>query len=209
MKKILVGIIIVLPLLILGLTGCSPNDLSSSFYAPNLYPNANNTGNVGGNTSQWRSGYFQNLYADGAPVLPPAYGQLYTENVSSSLTVVTAMTWYVYTFNNIGLNSLTTLNTNSITINSAGTYLVSEQASSSSNSGVSRIDHWHVFINGNNSSMISGAQKLALNQTGVVSSSGIIRLKVGDVIDLRVTSTTNGDVITTDHASLVVTRIGQ
>ena len=52
-------------LVILLATGCMPNDLQEPFYAPDVLPNANNTGSVGSTTMYWANGYFTNI--NGAP----------------------------------------------------------------------------------------------------------------------------------------------
>ena len=169
--------------LLLLLTSCGVGDVTEPIYVPSLYIDNNQT--VG-----------------------PAYGQLWTENVSTSLTITVANHFYRYTFNNTGLSHLANLTTSNITVGANGTYLVSMSASSYSSSATPRETHWHVFKNNIELDEVTAAATRNLGLQGTTSSSGIVALIVGDVIDLRVTSMDAGNIITTDHASLVITRIG-
>lgn len=62
MKKL--GVVLLLIVCIFTF-GCMPYDLNESFYAPNVYPNANNTGNVGSASMYWGNLWVTNI--NGAP----------------------------------------------------------------------------------------------------------------------------------------------
>jgi hypothetical protein len=69
MKRL--SLVLVLLILVTSfVAGCEPGDLDEPVYAPDLYPNANNTGNVGGPALQWQNGYFQHVFVNGVPITP-------------------------------------------------------------------------------------------------------------------------------------------
>lgn len=180
MKKLISIIIIVLSLFI---SGCSNGEWTDPFYLKNLYLNNNE-------------------------VTSPAYGQLWTENVTTNITLAVANQFYLYTFNVTGLKHLTNLTTKNITITSNGTYLVEMSVSSWSNSASPAETHWHVFVNGIPAEEIAAAATRNLKMQGSTAASGVLYLINGDVVDLRVMSINAGDIVSIDHASLVITRIG-
>lgn len=77
MKTRFVSLVAVLILLATLSAGCTPGDLTEPFYASDLYPNANNTGNVGGVGLQWLNGHFLNLFVNGVPIVPGVGGSIW------------------------------------------------------------------------------------------------------------------------------------
>jgi hypothetical protein len=73
-----------------------PNDLQDSVYAPDLYPNANNTGDVGRLGFQWQNGYFQNLFVNGAVLVPGIVVEVdpvFTGSPAFGITAGNITTW--------------------------------------------------------------------------------------------------------------------
>ncbi len=172
-------------LFLLLLTSCAPGDLTTPFYAPVIF--------VGNNQ-----------------ITSPAYGQLYTDDTPSTVTVIVAGDYYLYKPMSLGMVHLTTLNAinGTITINTSGVYQVSISTSSVSNGVLERTVHWAAFLNGTKIPEVCGQATARFGTESVVSTLGLVALALGNVVDLRVTSATAGDVITVDHASLVVNRVG-
>ena len=156
-------------------------------------------------------------YTDGGTVrqtlVPDAYGNLYEESAGSNITVTTAATYYKWATSTAGVYHLTTLSAanDNITVDSGGDgdYEVSFHVSFSSDNG-GRLDKWAVFVDGVKQSPISAATYVVTaDQVTTMSATGLITLAAGQVVDLRVTSDADGDVITVTNAGLTVSRIAR
>ena len=151
-----------------------------------------------------------NVYA--AVAMPSAYGQLYEETPGgTNINIATGGTFVQWVSSTAGLSNLVTLSTanDDITIDAGagGTYLIVFQVSFTGSTN--EIFHWSAFVEG--AEVIRAASERRLGpglDQGSVSGLGIVALVPTDVVDLRVTSTTNTESVTVDHVQLVVARIG-
>jgi hypothetical protein len=65
----ILAVFIVLSVLCLSVISCTAGEWTDSMYLPNIYPNANNTGDVGSSVTQWKNIYGQNIYQNGQQVV--------------------------------------------------------------------------------------------------------------------------------------------
>lgn len=154
-----------------------------------------------------------NYYADGEQLVAPAYGQLFNDETGAAITVVNAGTYYLVTGWTVGLAHLTTPNalTSTITIGTKGNgvYLASVNVGAMNN-GANRTAHIGLFVNNVEKTNVDMEILFpTANAIGSMGSTGLVNLAEGDVVDLRVTSSTNGDVVTFNHASLTINRVGK
>jgi hypothetical protein len=177
-------------------------------------------GNIDANTHQINNVVDPTLAQDAATknyvdnnVSINAYGQLYNYEASANITVATAGTYYLVTGWTAGLSQLTSLSTTNSTITigigGAGVYRVSYNVGVSNN-GANRSAHTDVFVNGveqQNTGM--EAKMVTAGDIYSFGSNGLLNLSEGDVIDFRVTSSTNGDIVTFNHGSLVIDRVSR
>ena len=142
-----------------------------------------------------------------------AYGNLYEDSVGTVITVTTAGTYYKWVSGDAGDSRGVTLSaggsTNNMTIKSgyAGEYGVSFACSYEASA--TDTVHWGIFKNGVKLEQASSQTKISnANSQLNVDGLGLVSLSAGDVIDLRVTSSTNGTTITVNHVSLAIWKIG-
>ena len=142
--------------------------------------------------------------------LRSAYGQLYEDSGGTVISITTGGTFYQWVSSTAGVSNLTTLSTDNdnITIDAGGdgVYLIAFQVSFEGNANV--VYHWSVFVEGAERSEVNSERKIAANDQGSQSGIGLVALSATDVVDLRVTSTTNTKTATVKHVQLVVRRIG-
>lgn len=142
--------------------------------------------------------------------LPPAYGQLYEDGGGTVITIDTGGTYVQWVSSTAGLSSLVTLSIadDNITVDTGGegVYLVCFQASYKGDAN--EIYHWAVFVENTKQDVASSEIKVGANDISSQSGKGIVALSATDVIDLRVTSTTNDRTATVNHVQLTLTRIG-
>lgn len=87
--KLKISLILISMVMLISLVGCTAGDLNQPMYVPALYPNGNNTGNVGSSSAYWQNGYFTNI--NGAPYSPGGVPSLTNGHlfVGSALNVAT------------------------------------------------------------------------------------------------------------------------
>jgi len=159
-----------------------------------------------GSASRWL------LVSSSEPPMRP-YAEIYESGAGSVITVTTAGTWYQWTTTNAGdeagaplADASATSDDITIGASGAGTYLVTAQASLSG--AASALVEGIVTINGTPDNSLRCAHKLdASGNTASVSISGLVTLAAADTVDLRFTSSTNGDTVTVYHANLSVQRV--
>jgi hypothetical protein len=142
----------------------------------------------------------------------PAYGELYEDSTpGTDITVVTNGTYYQWVSSTVGSFTLTTPSAagDNITADAGGggTYQASFSIAYST-VGNDKVAHWAVFKNGVKQDNISCETKTKSATITHSSSSGFISLVATDGVDLRVTSDTDGEVITVNHANLNIVRVG-
>lgn len=142
--------------------------------------------------------------------LRSAYGQLYENSGGTVINITTGGTFYQWVSSTAGLSSLTTpaVDTDNITIDAGGGGLYSIAFQVSYEGNGNEIYHWAVFVEGAERTEVSSERKIAANDQGSQSGVGLVALSATDVVDLRVTSTTNTKTATVKHVQLVITRIG-
>ena len=160
-------------------------------------------------------------YTDGGSIrqtlVPDAYGQLYEDSAGSTITVVSAGTYYQWSTSTAGdyhLNTLSTANDN-ITVDSGGDgeYRISYSVSYSASANDTV--HWAIYhtpSGGAATKLANISSETYISNTNVImccSSVGLKSLGAGDTIDLRVTSTTNGTTITVNHVSITMERVAR
>lgn len=189
MKKILLLAITTL----LFFTGCSPSArLTDDLYVTKIYA---------------EEGQFDQLLFDNA------YGSLYEDGAGSNITITTANIFYRWTTSTVGISNLTTPSStwDKITINAGGggVYRLSVHLSASSDNNDGLL-HLAAFNNGTKLSNVScegyilnAAQELSIGITGLV------EMVAGDEIDLRVSGSHDGEVITVKHAGISLQRISR
>lgn len=142
-----------------------------------------------------------------------SYGELYEDGGSTAITVTTAGTYYQWASTTVGDTS------------GAG-YVVGSAASDNltigaSGGGVYLVNYFVSFIGINNRTAYAAVAKngtvlpetrfkrtlTSSTDVGVAGGTGIVSLASGDTIDLRFTSSTNGDTVTPVNVGLVITRI--
>ncbi len=142
--------------------------------------------------------------------MPPAYGQLYEDSGGTVINITTGGTFVKWVSSTAAQYNLTTLSTDDddITIDSggAGVYLVTFQASYIGSAA--EIFHWGVFVGGVKQDVASSEIKVGAGDMASQSGSGLITLSDADLVDLRVTSTSNTKTATVNHAQLTLTRVG-
>lgn len=144
--------------------------------------------------------------------IPPAFGQLYEENVGGSVINVTnGGTYYKWVTSTAGASNLMTLSTDNdnmtVDAGGAGKYLVVVQISYLGTA--SEIFTWGVFVQGARKAQASSARMIgAGGDAGSQSIVGILTLAEAHVVDLRVTCPTDTTSVTVRHVSLMLTRIG-
>ena len=145
-----------------------------------------------------------------AVAIPPAFGQLYEDSGGTVINIATGGTFVQWVSSTAGLSNLTTpaVDTDNITIDSggAGVYLIAFQISFQGNAN--EIYHWSVFVQGAERTEVNSERKIAANDQGSQSGTGLVALNDADVVDLRVTSTTNTKTATVNHVQLTLTRVG-
>ena len=145
-----------------------------------------------------------------AVALPPAYGSLYETTAGTVINIATGGTFSQWVSSTAGLSNLTTpaVGTDNITIDAGGggVYLIAFQVSYEGNSN--EVYHWSVFVEGAERLEISSERKITANDQGSQSGMGFITLSATDVVDLRVTSTTDTKTATVEHVQLTITRVG-
>lgn len=145
-----------------------------------------------------------------AAVGPPAYGQIYEQGAGTEIAITTGGTFVKWVSSTAGESNLVTLSTDDDTITidagSAGMYLVAFQASFVGNAA--EIYHWAVHVGGVLQDTVSSERKVGATDMGSQSGIGLIALSDADVVDLRVTSTTNSKTATVYHVTLTLTRVG-
>ena len=142
------------------------------------------------------------------------YGELYIDAGSTVTTVTTAGTFYKITGYSVGLSSGTTPASgasSNITIatgttySNAGVYNVSYSASFTGTANA--VVQIAVFVNGTRQPKVNLTRKISAGgDVGRAACSGLLSLAEGDVIDVRVTSDSNGDAITVVSSNLNITR---
>ena len=141
---------------------------------------------------------------------PPAYGQLYENGAGTVINITTGGTFVQWVSSTAGLSNLVTLSTatDNITIDTGGggVYLVGFQVSYAGSNN--EIYHWAIFVEGIENVVVSSERKISPGDQGSQSGVGLIALAATDVVDLRVTSVSNGTTATVDHAQLTITRVG-
>lgn len=142
--------------------------------------------------------------------LRSAYGQLYEDSGGTVINITTGGTFVPWVSSTAGLSSLTTLSTDNdnITIDVAGggVYVIAFQVSYTGNAN--ELYHWSVFVEGVEAVQDGSERKVAANDQGSQSGIGLVALSATDVVDLRVTSTSDGKTATAKHVQLVIWRVG-
>lgn len=142
--------------------------------------------------------------------IPPAYGELYEDSGGTVINIATGGTFVKWVSSGAGLSSLTTLSTDNdnITIDSggAGVYEIAFQVSYEGDAN--EVYHWEIFVQGAEEHRVSSEIKVGANDIGSQSGVGLVSLSDSDVVDLRVTSTSNTRTATVNHAQLTLTRVG-
>jgi hypothetical protein len=145
-----------------------------------------------------------------AVAMPPAYGQLYEHSAGTVISITTGGTFVPWVSSTAGESNLTTpaVDTDNITIDSggAGVYLVSFQVSFIGSA--TEIFHWVVHVQGSPEHKVGSERKVGAADMGSQSGVGLIALSDADVVDLRVTSTSNTKTATVNHVQLTLTRVG-
>jgi hypothetical protein len=139
-----------------------------------------------------------------------SYGELYEESAGTNITVTTGGTYYQWVSSTAGLTSHITASTTSdnltVDANYGGTYRVGFSACFTSDHN--EVAQFHIFKGGSNTPQISADSKTIIGSEICQTSFGFLTLAAGDTIDLRVTSVTNGTVITIYHVNLSIFRLG-
>lgn len=145
-----------------------------------------------------------------------AFGYLYENNESGTIiTITTAGDYEGWVSATSGGSKLLTLDTSSATADSmtvdtggAGDYKISFNLAAEASAAVSTL-HVAVFLNGTITSILSAHTRILSNDGVTITGDGILTLSSTDVIDLRLTSDSNGDDISVKHCSLTAHRINQ
>ena len=147
-----------------------------------------------------------------------SYGVLFENGAGSAITVTTAGTFYGWVSATVGRYSgapLVTYDIGSATADNLiigtsgiGDYLVT-LVCGYTNSGDNRTVTGAVFKNGTEQTNLEFKRIAPLaGATEYAMAAGILLLASSDVLDFRLTSSTNGDVVTIHTASLTISRIG-
>ena len=140
----------------------------------------------------------------------PSYGNLYEDGGSTNITITTAGTYYQWATSTAGSSFNTTLSTSSdnITIDAggAGIYLATVNVSASC-VGSSAEAKVAIFVNGSRQVNVTNYARIENLGAEPLSACGIITLAVGDVVDIRFTSGTNGDVVIPTNVNFTLNRI--
>ena len=138
----------------------------------------------------------------------PYYGGYNNPNFTGSLTITNAVTFYTIVYPNTDpASSGVTFNSGAITVTNAGTYLVN-YVFQYENATTSDFIATNIYKNGSNP---VGHSTSSIASTSIVytnAGTGVITCNAGDVIDIRATSNTNGNVISYVGGSFTVTSIG-
>lgn len=141
----------------------------------------------------------------------PAYGELYTNDDSTTITVTTAGNYYKWSSSNVGLSAgpvTPSAATDTFTIGAggAGIYKVSATACVSGPNGANI--EMAVFKNNNLQPNLHVDQHIpASGAHEGMTTSGLLSLSPTDVLDLRFSSDTNGDVLSPDEVNFTIIRI--
>ncbi len=145
-----------------------------------------------------------------AVATPSAFGHLYEDSAGTVITLTTGGTFYQWVSSVAGDSNLVTLSTanDNMTIDTAGgsTYLVQFQVSLIGSAA--EIYHWAVFVDNTEQIHIGSERKVSATDYGSQSATGLVVLSDSEVVDLRVSATSNSKTATVKHAQLIVTRIG-
>lgn len=145
-----------------------------------------------------------------------AYGELYfhpDEGPYPEITVTTAGDFYKWVSGVADLSSCTTVAAgspnNTVTINSGcgGIYKIHYAVAYTVDKN-SRTVHWKVYKN--DAAVPNLAMETLSQQASFVVNSnsvGLVQLSPGDVLDLRATSSSDGDVLSVYHADFVVNKV--
>lgn len=147
-----------------------------------------------------------------------AYGGLYENSVGSAITVTTAGTYYGWKSATAGTLSgagyvtadVANVTADNLTIGAsgAGVYFVTLNVSYSNNQD-NRTVEGAIFKGSTEQLNIEWKRKAAVGaDLGSVSASGFLTLAAGDTISFRLTSSTNGDIVTVRVVNLTIHRIG-
>ena len=144
--------------------------------------------------------------------IPPAYGQLYEDNVAgSTISITTGDTYYQWVTSTAGASNLATLSTanDNITIDAGGAGVYEVVIQMSYLGTASEIFTWRVFVDGSQTSEVSSARMIgASGDAGSQSAVGLLTLADADVVDLRVSCPTSTTSVTVRHVSLTLERVG-
>ena len=143
--------------------------------------------------------------------IPSAYANLYEDGAGSNITIATAGTYYKWVTSTAGLYLLNTLSTanDNITVDTGGggVYSVSFHASVATDHNL-RLAHWAVFVDGVKQPQISSeAYTTSAAQQLLISTTGLVTLASGQVVDLRVSGDHDGEVVTVYHAGISMNRV--
>jgi len=146
-----------------------------------------------------------------------SYGGLYENSAGSTITVTTAGTYYGWTTATVGTVAGTgfvtadvanaTADNLTIGTSGAGTYLVTLSVCYSGTANSTAVGAIHV--DGVPQTNITLRRKLGTGgDVGSASATGILKLEVGNVVDLRFTADGNGDTVVVQRVNLAIARIG-
>ncbi len=143
--------------------------------------------------------------------MPKAYGSLSEKNPSGTvIAIATGGTFVKWVSSVAGPSNLTTpsVANDNIVIDAGGggVYLIAFQVSYLGNAN--EVYHWGVFVEGAEVDAIGSERKITANDQGSQSGVGFMALSATDVVDLRVTSTTNTETATVEHVQLAIMRVG-
>ncbi len=147
------------------------------------------------------------IYVDGRTTA--ADGEFYADGVGRNIITAVAGTYYQWLSGTVGSHALTTpVVGDNITVDAGGAGIYTGHFSVAySTVSDDKVVHWAIFKNGVRQANISCETKAHLVTMTNSSSSGILSLAVGDKVDLRVTSNTDGETVTVNHANLNVVRV--
>lgn len=164
------------------------------------------TGNIGQTGIQGPQGVTGPQGATGPAGLSPAYGQLFVDNGSTSITLAAASTYTKltqWTTTNLSATTTPSVANSNIVVNTGGVFAVNVQISASM--AASANYNYAVFVNGTRSAALTGFVNAALGTNMVISLSGLINFNSGDIVDLRVsTSNIGGTTVTLTNGNFSI-----